>query len=67
MTVYNHKEDISHHHLIEIVGSFDFPLGIDAVFSVEYILTYLPVLGAEHDPSVLGGPAWALLPIPVQL
>lgn len=51
MTMYDHKKGISSHHLNEIVGSLDIPLGIDAVFFVEYILTYLPVLESDMTPA----------------
>lgn len=61
MTVHDHKKGISSHHLNEIVGSLDIPLGIDAVFFVEYILTSLPVLESEHDTSILDRPARASL------
>lgn len=61
VTVYNHKKDISGHHLNKTVGSSDFQFGIDTVFSVEYILTSLTVLGAEHDSRVLDRPAWVSL------
>lgn len=61
MTMHDHKKGISSHHLNEIVGSLDIPLGIDAVFFVEYILTSLPVLESEHDTSILDRAARASL------
>lgn len=67
MTMYDHKKGISSHHLNEIVGSLDIPLGIDAVFFVEYVLTYLPVLESNMTPAYWIGQLGLLVTIPVQL
>lgn len=67
MTMYDHKKGISNHHLNEIVGSLDFPLGIAAVFFVEYVLTCLPVLESDMTPAYWMGQLGLLFTIPVQL
>lgn len=69
MTMYDHKKGISSHHLNEKVGSLDFPLGIAAVFFVEYISTWtcLPVLESDMTPAYWIGQLGLLFTIPVQL